>query len=187
MITKLYKYIINNEIAKVEEVLLKDISLLKTYCPKSYKKSYGLTPLHICILEGNFEMYKLLVKSGGDINAISKTELNYDRPVSHDLLRRSLFDLVISNDRTALNLFYEYMEKAYKSNQLDSFGNNLLLRYSLDYNQIKQYPLFSNQVELILIEMFDKLLKKGERLDLVSKNGDSAGNLIQVFQLKVKS
>ena len=124
-----------------------------------------------------FQIAKLLIDKGSDVNFIEDSEINEWRsPVLHDCIRATIFNSYTLQKNTkrfdkALSLLELMLEKKANPNSTDSYGNNCLHRAILDARQMIDNPSANLKDEILLDQMrrvFKTLIQAGA--DPVSAN-----------------
>ena len=88
-----FKAITDSDINKVSELLNSDKEYLTVCNVSPPKKDDGQSGLQVAFKTGNFDIAKLLIDQGADINFIETSEINeWTTPVLQDSIRATIFN-----------------------------------------------------------------------------------------------
>jgi ankyrin repeat protein len=134
--------------AKVEKLLDADPALVRSTAKAPPKKDDGQSPLQVAFKTGQFDIADLLIERGADVNFIETSRVNdWRAPVIHDAIRAAVFStryrgaggVVVNTEAKAERAFgglRRLVEAGADVRARDSYGNNCLMRASLDAHQI---------------------------------------------------
>ncbi|NVN95831.1 MAG: ankyrin repeat domain-containing protein [Bacteroidetes bacterium] len=187
-----FKAISEGDFNKVSELLNKNPEYLNICNFTPPKKDDGQSGLQVSFKTGNFEIAKLLIENGADINYMETSEINeWKVPVLHDCIRATIFNSYTLQKDTkkfhkAFSLLELMISKKANSNSTDSYGNNCLHRTILDARQMLDNPDtdFSNDILIKQLKnVFNLLINAGADINKRSENGESAKELYLNFKL----
>jgi ankyrin repeat protein len=156
------------------------------------KKDDGQSGLQVSFKTGNFEVAKLLIDKGANVNFMETSEINeWTAPVLHDCIRATIFNSYTLQRDTkqfdkAFSLLELILSKKADPKSTDSYGNNCLHRALLDTRQMLDNPStdFSNDILIKQLKsVFLQLIKAGADIKQSSDNRDSAEELYLNFNL----
>ena len=156
------------------------------------KKDDGQSGLQVAFKTGNFEIARLLIEKGADIDFMETSEINeWTAPVLHDCIRATIFNSYTLQKDTkqfdkAYSVFELMLTKKANPNSVDSYGNNCLHRAILDARQMLDNPStdFSNGILVGQLQIiFKGLINSGADIKLESKENESAEKLYLNFKL----
>jgi ankyrin repeat protein len=177
---------------KVSELLEKNTEYLTICNVAPPKKDDGLSGLQVAFKTGNFEVAKLLIDKGANINFMETSEINeWTAPVLHDCIRAVIFNSYTLQRDTkqfekAFSLLQFMLSKGANPTSIDSYGNNCLHRALMDARQMLDNPstdLTNNILIQQLQSVFTKLIRAGADIKKNSHNRDSAEELYLNFKL----
>ncbi len=187
-----FKAIKNGEIAQVCE-LLDDNSEYLTVCNVAPpKKDDGQSALQVAFKTGNFEIAKLLIDKGADLNFMETSEINeWTAPVLHDCIRATIFNSYTLQRETrhfdkAFSLLGLMLSKKADCNSIDSYGNNCLHRAILDARQMLHNPSAEFKDDILLKQLqnvFEELIKSGADIKESNEKKESAEEMYLNFEL----
>jgi len=187
-----FKAISDGNFKKVSVLLDNTLEYLTVCNIAPPKKDDGQSGLQIAFKTGNFEIAKLLIDKGADINFMETSEINeWTAPVLHDCITATIFNSYTLQRDTkqfdkALSLLELMREKKTNPNSTDSYGNNCLHRAILDARQMLDNPStdFSNGILIRQLQgVFNELIRSGADIKQVSAKRESAEKLYFNFKL----
>src|SRR5687767_13428302 len=88
-----FKAVSDGDISQVSQLLDKNLEYLNVCNVAPPKKDDGQSALQVAFKTGNFEVAKLLIDKGADVNFIETSEINeWTAPVLHDCIRATIFN-----------------------------------------------------------------------------------------------
>jgi ankyrin repeat protein len=191
-IKNFFKAVSDGDINKVSELLNKNSEYLSICNVAPPKKDDGQSGLQVSFKTGNFEVAKLLIDKGANVNFMETSEINeWTAPVLHDCIRATIFNSYTLQRDTkqfdkAFSLLELILSKKADPKSTDSYGNNCLHRALLDTRQMLDNPStdFSNDILIKQLKsVFLQLIKAGADIKQSSDNRDSAEELYLNFNL----
>jgi hypothetical protein len=188
-----FNAIANGDFKKVSELINSDEAYLTVCNFSPPKKDDGQSGLQVALKTGNFDIAKLLIDKGADINFIETSEINdWTAPVLHDSIRATIFNtFTVQKDTSkfdkAFSVLQLILSKGANPNATDSYGNNCLHRAIMDARQMIDYPdadLTSGILLTQLRKVFVSLIANGADKSLGTNNRVSAEELIKNFKLE---
>ncbi len=187
-----FKAVSDGDINKIS-ALLADNSAYLTVCNIAPpKKDDGQSGLQVAFKTGNFEIARLLIDKGADINFMETSEINeWTAPVLHDCIRATIFNSYTLQRDTkhfekAFSLLELMLNKKANPKSTDSYGNNCLHRAILDARQMLDNPGtdFTNDILIKQLQrVFNVLIKAGADIQQSSEQRESAERLYLNFKL----
>lgn len=172
---KLFKAIRQNDVELVKLIVEKESSLVNCVAKSPPKADDGQSPLQVALKTGKFEIANFLIDNGANINFIEQESINEWRtPVLHDAIRACIFSSRyvgyggVQNKKETFESGFSILKKLVKLGadvkSVDSYGNNCLMRASLDASQL---DLTKNTKELHadLKSVFELLISGGADLN----------------------
>jgi len=187
-----FKAVLDGDTNKVSELLEKNKEYLTICNVAPPKKVDGQSGLQVAFKTGNFEVAKLLIEKGANINFMETSEINeWTAPVLHDCIRATIFNSYTLQRDTkqfdkAFNLLQLMLSKGANPKSIDSYGNNCLHRALMDARQMFDNPstdLTNNILIQQLQSVFTQLINAGADIKHGSDNRDSAEELYLNFKL----
>lgn len=187
-----FKAVSEGDINNVSDLLDNNTEYLAICNVAPPKKDDGQSGLQVAFKTGNFEIAKLLIDKGADINFIETSEINeWTAPVLHDCIRATIFNSYTLQRDTkkfdkAFSLLELMLRKKADPKSTDSYGNNCLHRALMDARQMLDNPstdLTNNILIQQLQSVFTQLIRAGADIKESSDNRDSAEELYLNFNL----
>lgn len=187
-----FKAISDSDLNKVSELLNSDKEYLTVCNVAPPKKDDGQSGLQLAFKTGNFEIAKLLIEQGADVNFVETSEVSeWTAPVLHDSIRAAIFNsYTVQKDTSrfdkAFSLLQLMLDKKANPNSTDSYGNNCLHRAIMDSRQMIDNPSadLTNGVLLQqLKKVFKALTSAGADTNLSNEKRPSAESMIKNFRL----
>src|SRR5690606_11483716 len=128
------KAVSDGDVNQVSELLDKNSKYLSICNVAPPKKDDGQSGLQVAFKTGNFEVAKLLIDKGANVNFMETSEINeWTAPVLHDSIRATVFNSYTLQRDTkqfdkAFSLFELMLSKKADTKSIDSYGNNCLHR-----------------------------------------------------------
>lgn len=191
-IKKFFKAISDGDLNRISELLNNNSEYLTICNAAPSKKDDGQSGLQVALKTGNFEIAKLLIDKGADINFMETSEINeWTAPVLHDCIRATIFNSYTLQKDTkhfdkAFSLLKLMLSKNADPNSIDSYGNNCLHRTILDARQMLDNPStdFTNDILIKQLQsVFNELIKAGANIKQSSEKRESAIKLYLNFNL----
>ncbi len=191
-IKSFFKAVSDGDIHKVSELLENNIKYATICNIAPPKKDDGQSGLQVAFKTGNFEIAKLLIDKGADINFIETSEINeWTAPVLHDCIRATIFNSFTLQKDTkrfdeAFSILKLMLSKKADPKATDSYGNNGLHRALLDAKQMLDNPTtdFSDDILVKQLQsVFSELIKAGANIKQGSEKNESAEELYLNFKL----
>ena len=188
-----FKAIADSDINKVSELLNSNKEYLTVYNVAPPKKDDGQSGLQVAFRTGNFDIAKLLIDQGAEINFIETSEINeWTAPVLHDSIRATIFNsYTLQKDTSkfdkAFSLLQLMLDKGANPNSTDSYGNNCLHRAIMDSRQMIDNPSADLANEVLLKQLrkiFERLITAGADINLTNEKRPSAVSMITNFRLE---
>lgn len=187
-----FKAISDGDINKVSELIDKNSEYLSICNVAPPKKDDGLSGLQVAFKTGNFEVAKLLIDKGANVNFMETSKINeWTAPVLHDCIRATIFNSYTLQRDTkhfdnAFSLLELMLNKKADPKSTDSYGNNCLHRALLDARQMLDNPStdFSNDILINQLQsVFMLLIKAGADIKQSTDNRNSAEEWYLNFKL----
>ena len=187
-----FKAVSDGDINKVSELLDKNSEYLSICNVSPPKKDDGQSGLQVAFKTGSFEVAKLLIDKGANVNFMETSEINeWTAPVLHDCIRATIFNSYTLQRDTkqfdkAFSLLELMLSKKADPKSTDSYGNNCLHRALLDARQMLDNPStnFTNDILIKQLQsVFTQLIKAGADIKQSRDNRDSAEELYLNFKL----
>lgn len=187
-----FKAVSDGDIKKVSEFLDNNKEYLFICNAAPPKKDDGQSGLQVAFKTGKFEIAKLLIDNGADVNFIETSKINEWRaPVLHDCLRATIFNSYTLQKDTkqfdnAYSLLQLMLSKGANPKSIDSYGNNCLHRALLDAKQMLDNPSadFTNNTLINQLQnVFKELINAGADIKEITDNRSSAEELYLKFKL----
>ena len=188
-----FKAITDGDINKVSDLINSDNTYLIVCNVAPPKKDDGQSGLQLAFKTGNFDIAKLLIEQGADINFIETSTINeWTAPVLHDCIRATIFNsYTLEKDTSrfdkAFSLLQLMLNKQANPGSTDSYGNNCLHRAILDARQMIDNPgadLTNGILLQQLRKVFQALIAAGADKNLANEKRPSAVELIESFRLE---
>jgi ankyrin repeat protein len=188
-----FKAIADSDINKVSELINSDKDYLTVCNVAPPKKDDGQSGLQVSFKTGNFDISRLLIEQGADINFIETSEVNeWTAPVLHDSIRATIFNsYTVQKDTSkfdkAISLLQLMLDKGANPNSTDSYGNNCLHRAIMDSRQMIDNPnadLTNGILLQQLRKIFQALILAGADKSLTNEKRPTAEDLIKNFRLE---
>jgi ankyrin repeat protein len=157
------------------------------------KKDDGQSGLQVAFKTGNFDIAKLLIETGCDVNFIDKSDINdWTSPVLHDCIKATIFNTYtlqkdISLFDKAFSIFQLMLVKKADPNMVDSYGNNSLHRAIMDSRQMIVNPLTDLSNGILLMQLravFKELIISGADMNVASEKRPSPANMLANFRME---
>lgn len=188
-----FKAISDGDFSKVSVLLHLDQSYLTVCNFSPPKKDDGQSGLQVAFKTGNFEIAKLLIDHGADVNFMETSEINdWTAPVMHDCIRATIFNSFTLQKNTsrfdmAFSLLQLMLTSNANPNSADSYGNNCLHRAIMDSRQMIDNPgadLTNGILLQQLRSVFKALITAGADTGLTSEKRPSAESDLKNFKLE---
>lgn len=188
-----FKAITDSDFNKVLELVNSNKEYLSVCNVSPPKKDDGQSGLQVAFKTGNFEIAKLLIERGVDINFVEKSEVNeWTAPVLHDSIRATIFNSYTLQKDTnkfdkAFSLLQLMLGKKANPNSTDSYGNNCLHRAVMDSRQMIDNPnadMSNGILAQQLRKVFKALIAAGADINLTNEKRPSAESMVKSFQLE---
>ncbi|MBD1387100.1 ankyrin repeat domain-containing protein [Mucilaginibacter rigui] len=157
------------------------------------KKDDGQSGLQVAFKTGNFDIARLLIQNGADINFIEQSEVNeWKAPVLQDCIRATIFNSFTLQKDTAqfdkaISLLKLMLAEGADPNAIDSYGNNCLHRAFLDSRQMIDNPAADFTGEILLSQLkniFKELINAGADVYQTSDNRPSVLDFIVNYRME---
>jgi ankyrin repeat protein len=157
------------------------------------KKDDGQSGLQVAFRTGNFDISRLLIENGADVNFMETSDVNeWTAPALHDCIRATIFNSYTLQKDTgkfdkALSLLKLMLSKKANPNATDSYGNNCLHRAFLDSRQMIDNPGadFTNSILLNqLRSVFKELINAGADINQVNDKRPAVSELIANYKME---
>ena len=187
-----FKAVSDGDVKQVTELLNKNSEYLSICNVAPPKKDDGQSGLQVAFKTGNFEVAKLLIDKGANVNFMETSEINeWTAPVLHDCIRTTIFNSYTLQRDTkqfdkAFSLLELMLSKKADPKSTDSYGNNCLHRALLDARQMLDNPStdFSGNILIKQLQcVFRELIKAGADIKHSSENNETAEELYLNFKL----
>jgi ankyrin repeat protein len=187
-----FKAIADSDINKVTELINSDKEYLTVCNVAPPKKDDGQSGLQVSFKTGNFDIARLLIELGADINFIETSSVNeWTAPVLHDSIRATIFNsYTLQKDTSkfekAFLLLQLMLDKNANPNSTDSYGNNCLHRAILDSRQMIDNPSadLTNGILLQQIrEVFKALISAGADPNISNEKRANAIEMMTRFNM----
>jgi len=188
-----FKAISDSDITKISELINSDKEYLTVCNVAPPKKDDGQSGLQVALKTGNFDIAKLLIDQGADINFMETSAINeWTAPVLHDCIRATIFNsYTLQKDTSkfdkAFSLLELMLDRNANPNATDSYGNNCLLRAIMDSRQMIDNPSAELTNGILLKQLrsiFSILIKAGADTSLANEKRPSAESDIKNFRLE---
>lgn len=188
-----FKAIADSDINKVSELVNSNKVYLAVCNVAPPKKDDGQSSLQVAFKTGNFDIAKLLIEQGADINFMETSKLNeWTAPVLHDSIKAAIFNsFTVQKDTSkfdkAFSLLQLMLDKSANPNSTDSYGNNCLHRAIMDSRQMIDNPngdLTNGILLQQLRKIFQALIAAGADKSFTNEKRPSAEDLIKNFRLE---
>lgn len=188
-----FKAILDGDLNKVSELINSDKEYLTVCNVSPPKKDDGQSGLQVAFKSGEFEIARLLIEQGADINFIETSDINeWTAPVLHDCIRATIFNTYTLQKDTskfdkAFSLLQLMLNKGANPNIVDSYGNNCLHRAILDARQMINNPsadITSGPLLQQLRKVFEVLINAGADKLAENEKRPSAMEMIENFCLE---
>src|SRR3954449_4016403 len=176
----LFREIRAGDVAGVTQRLDANPDLINAVATAPPKQDDGQSTLQVAIKSGQFEVARLLVSRGADVNFTDRSALNgWNTPVLHDAIRAAVFSSRFGRNRAlpgepaqieimnsaqqfarAFGVLEAVVAHGASATTQDSAGNPALMRAVLDTRQIISGPI-SAELAQDLHAVFDLLLGAG--------------------------
>ena len=188
-----FKAIADSDFNKVSELLNSDKEYLTVCNVAPPKKDDGQSGLQVAFKTGSFDIAKLLLEQGADVNFMETSEINeWKAPVLHDSIRATIFNsYTVQKDTSkfdkAFFLLQLILEKKANPNSIDSYGNNCLHRAIMDSRQMIDNPSADLTNGILLKQLrkvFKELITAGADINSTNEKRPSAASMIINFRLE---
>jgi ankyrin repeat protein len=187
-----FKAVSDGDIKKISELLENNAEYLTVCNVAPPKKDDGQSGLQVAFKTGNFEVARLLIDKGADVNFMETSEINeWMAPVLHDCIRATIFNSYTLQKDTkqfdkAFSLLELMLSKKADPKSTDSYGNNCLHRALLDARQMLDNPGTDFTSDILINQLrrvFNDLIKAGADIKQSSEKSQSAEELYLNFKL----
>ncbi|MBL7770778.1 MAG: hypothetical protein JNK20_17505 [Flavipsychrobacter sp.] len=188
-----FKAITDGDLATLNRLLDEKPEYLNVCNVAPPKKDDGQSGLQLSFKTGRFEVTKLLIDRGADVNFQETSTINeWTTPVLHDCIRASIFNsYTLQRDTSkfdkAFSLLKLMLENKANPNATDSYGNSCLGRAILDARQMIFNPSADLQNGILLEQLrkvFKALIDVGADPDVSNATRDSAKSDLINFRLE---
>ncbi|HEX2848565.1 MAG TPA: hypothetical protein VHN59_18615 [Chitinophagaceae bacterium] len=188
-----FKAITGSDFQKVSELLNSDKEYLTVCNVAPPKKDDGQSGLQVAFKTGNFDIARLLIEQGADINFMETSAINeWTAPVLHDCIRAAIFNsYTVQKDTTrfdkAFSLLQLMLNRKSNPNSTDSYGNNCLHRAIMDSRQMIDNPgadLTNGVLLQQLRKIFKVLIAAGADINLANEKRPSAASMASNFKME---
>lgn len=188
-----FKAITDGDLATLNRLLDEKPEYLNVCNVAPPKKDDGQSGLQLAFKTGRFEVAKLLIDRGADVNFQETSTINeWTTPVLHDCIRASIFNsYTLQRDTSkfdkAFSLLKLMLENKANPNATDSYGNSCLGRAILDARQMIFNPSADLQNGILLEQLrkvFKALIDVGADPDVSNATRDSAKSDLINFRLE---
>jgi len=189
-----FKAIADSDFNKVSELIRSEKAYLTICNIAPPKKDDGQSGLQVAFKRGRFDIAKLLIEQGADINFIETSKINkWTAPVLHDCIRATIFNSYTLQQDTskfdkAFLLLQLMLDKKANPNLTDSYGNNCLHRAIMDSTQMIDNPSADITNGILLQQLrkvFKALIIAGADIDLTNEKRPSAASVITNYRLEL--
>jgi len=188
-----FKAVSGGDVNLVSELLDKNSEYLSICNVAPPKKDDGQSGLQVAFKTGNFEVAKLLIDNGANVNFMETSEINeWTAPVLHDCIRATIFNsYTLQRDSKqfdkAFSLFELMLSKKADPKSIDSYGNNCLHRALMDARQMIENPS-ADLTNGILLEqlrkIFKELISAGADINSTNESRPSAASTATNFRME---
>jgi ankyrin repeat protein len=187
-----FKAVSDGDVNQVSKLLDKNPEYLSICNVAPPKKDDGQSGLQVAFKTRNFEVAKLLIEKGANVNFMETSKINeWTVPVLHDCIRATIFSSYTLQRDTkrfdkAFSLLELMLSKKADPKSTDSYGNNCLHRALLDARQMIDNPStdFTNDILIKQLQsVFTQLINAGADINQSIDNRDSAEELYLNFEL----
>ncbi|RIW15224.1 ankyrin repeat domain-containing protein [Algoriphagus lacus] len=188
-----FKAVSDGDVNQVSELLDKNSEYLSICNVAPPKKDDGQSGLQVAFKTGNFEVAKLLIDKGANVNFMETSEINeWTAPVLHDCIRATIFNSYTLQRDTkkfdkAFSLFELMLSKKADPKSIDSYGNNCLHRALMDARQKIENPS-ADLTNGILLEQLRKIFKElitaGADINSSNETRPSATSMAKNFKME---
>ncbi len=188
-----FRSISDGDLHTVSALITSDKAYLSLTNFSPPKKDDGQSPLQMAFKTGNFDIARLLIENGADVNFQEVSAINdWTAPVLHDAIRATIFNTyTLQKDSSKFNKAFSLLQLMLANkanpNATDSFGNNCLHRAILDARQMIDNPgaNISNGILLDqLRNVFAALINAGADKKMPTDKSSGAVELISNFRLE---
>jgi ankyrin repeat protein len=141
----------NDEVIKFINSTIEFVNITRGSKPKKDADQSGL---QIALKTENFQIARVLIERGANVNHVPNSKDQWNLPVLHTAIR-SVFHTThtIVDDfkqfETAFQLLEMMLENGADPNLIDSYGNNSLMRAALDAQIFINHPSFNEDLKTI--------------------------------------
>jgi len=187
-----FKAVSDGDIHTVSELLNHNPEYLTVCNVAPPKKDDGQSGLQVAFKTGNFEIAKLLIEKGADVNFKETSDINeWTAPVLHDCIRATIFNSYTLQRDTrqfdrAFSLLELMLSKKADPKSSDSYGNNCLHRALLDARQMLDNPGTDFTADILINQLrgvFRALIRAGADIKQADEKSESAEQLYLNFKL----
>lgn len=188
-----FKAISDGDLTRVTQLLDEKPEFLNACNIAPPKKDDGQSGLQLAFKTSRFEITKLLIERGADVNFQERSTINeWTAPVLHDCIRATIFNCYTLQQDTskfdkAFSLLQLLLENKANANATDSYGNSCLGRAILDARQMIDNPRAELQNGILLQQLrnvFKALMYAGADPDAGNATRDSAKSDLINFRLE---
>ncbi|PSL43932.1 hypothetical protein CLV51_107244 [Chitinophaga niastensis] len=188
-----FQAIRDSDLQKVAELIDTNKAYINICNVSPPKKDDGQSGLQVAFKTGNFDIAKLLIAQGSEVNFIEKSAINeWTTPVLHDCIRATIFnthtlqkDISVFNN--AISLLQLMLRQKADPNIADSYGNNCLHRAIMDARQMIVNPNAELNDGILLEQLravFKALINSGADINRHSEKRPSAANMLANFRME---
>lgn len=186
------KAVSNGDVRTVSELLEMNAQYLTVQNFAPPKKDDGQSALQISLKTGNFEIAKLLIDKGADVNFMETSDINeWTAPVLHDCIRATIFNtFTLQKDANRFDVAFSLLKLMLSQNadpnSTDSYGNNCLHRALMDARQMLDNPSTDFTDDILIHQLkgvFSVLIKAGADISRSSEKRESAEKMYKNFKL----
>lgn len=190
-----FKAVANGDYFTVSEFVNNNSEYARIISVASPIEDDGQSGLQIAFKSSRFEIAKLLIDKGADINFIDTTEIHpWTAPVLQDCIKATIYNSVPMLEYTKLFEFpfailQLMLDKKANINSLDSYGNNCLHRALLDTRlKLETHSnILDFRKEILLVQIrkvFKALISAGADINLANEHRPSAESFMKELGLE---
>lgn len=188
-----FKAVSDGDVNQVSELLDKNSEYLSVCNVAPPRKDDGQSGLQVAFKTGNFEVAKLLIDKGANVNFMESSEINgWTAPVLHDCIRATIFNsYTLQRDTKRFDSAFSILElmlsKKADPKSTDSYGNNSLHRALLDAKQMIENPSTDLTNGILLQQLrkiFKELIAAGADINSTNEKRPSVASMAKNFRLE---